>query len=266
MSEPTAVPAHDGTVQARPGVSPRRVLAWALVALVGYGLILFLFSDTLYLLAVPGAFGLVFSVIMGVVSVLHRSFDAVPYATGSVNAPEAVRYHYAATRKRYFVLAVIGGGLVAVPLVAGVPYLYPLVGVGGVGLLLATLMALAQVSLIRKCAQVLQAYGFEFRAPVNPIMVERRGTRRLRIGEGPGRSPKMAARAPILSEHWPPGIADGVWFAGDDPFGGVLIVPGSGAMMFLQPRNWRAHRNDRTHAGAERTAKAERAKLHRRRV
>ncbi|MEU6846160.1 hypothetical protein ABZ930_30220 [Streptomyces sp. NPDC046716] len=41
----------------------------------------------------------------------------------------------------------------------------------------------------------------------------------------------------VLRGGWPPDITNGAWFAGDEPFGGALIVPTCGDMLLLTPRD-----------------------------
>ncbi|GAA1850000.1 hypothetical protein [Actinomadura bangladeshensis] len=76
----------------------------------------------------------------------------------------------------------------------------------------------------------------------------------------------MSAREPLHSDRWPKEIARGVWFAGDDVFGGVLLVPDTAELMFMQAESWTVHEKARQQAGAERREKAERAGLARKSV
>jgi len=240
----------------------RRAPLWALVAIVSYGLTLSILSDTFFLLAMPGMLGLAIVVIMAVQAVQHRSFGAdAPYATDGTDCRGVVRYHYSTLLKRYAATGVSAAALGAVPLLADIAYLYPLLGVGILGIVIGTYTLLDQLMLVRKCSRILAVYDPGFRSPVYKLTRQSRGRRQLRMGDGALRSPKMSARAPVNYEDWPGGIADGVWFAGDDPFGGVLLVPGSGDLMCMQPLDWATARHDRARAGAERIAKAGRAGL-----
>ncbi|MGI5376270.1 hypothetical protein ACQEV2_18825 [Streptomyces sp. CA-251387] len=51
----------------------------------------------------------------------------------------------------------------------------------------------------------------------------------------------------------------GAWFAGDPAFGGVMIVPGSNDMLFVQPADRQKHEQERAQAGPERRTLAEQA-------
>jgi hypothetical protein len=243
----------------------RRGALVALVALICYGLTLSLLSDSWFLLAIPGFLGLVVLVVLAVHRALNTPLKAGPVATPAspVDGRGVVRSHYVVLLKRYAVLVVTAVAAVAVPLVIDIAYLYPMVGIGIATFKVGTYTVLGQLVLVRRCAKVLDVYGFEFRRPVHALFRQSRGRRRLRMGEGARRSPVMSARTPLNYEAWPAGIGDGVWFAGDDPFGGVLLVPGTGDLMCMQPQDWAACREDRAHAGAERIVRSQRAGLDR---
>jgi hypothetical protein len=49
------------------------------------------------------------------------------------------------------------------------------------------------------------------------------------------------------------------WFAGDAAFGGVMIVPASNAMLFVQPAAWEKYQQERAQAGPQRGELAEQA-------
>ncbi|MGW2697174.1 hypothetical protein [Streptomyces sp. NPDC001296] len=63
---------------------------------------------------------------------------------------------------------------------------------------------------------------------------------------------------------WPEGIENGVYVAGDLPFGGVGYVPSSGAFLLIQPEDWDAAAQDRKLAAPERITRAKEADLTRR--
>ncbi|OAH14333.1 hypothetical protein [Streptomyces jeddahensis] len=63
---------------------------------------------------------------------------------------------------------------------------------------------------------------------------------------------------------WPEGIENGVYVAGDLPFGAVGYVPSSGAFFLMQPEDWDATANDRKQASHDRVTRAQAADLARR--
>lgn len=68
----------------------------------------------------------------------------------------------------------------------------------------------------------------------------------------------MRAKDPLGRPGWPANIAAGVWFSGDDPFGGAAIVPGTGELLFMQPKEWVLLAEERKNAGVERISRAKR--------
>ncbi|URN06617.1 hypothetical protein LUW74_27105 [Actinomadura madurae] len=262
MPEPSVAP--DTTSSgARDGGGRDRLRRAALLAVgfaFSYGLVLTLLSDVFFWFAIPGLLGLVTVVIITLHLYLHRPFGhAVPYATDGTDREGPVRHHYAVLTRRYLLIVVAGATLAAVPLVLKAAVAYPLIGVGIVTLGQGTRFFLDQILWMRKCARVLKVYDFEFRSPVQKSNLRSRGRRSLTLGtEG---APRMAAREPLFSDRWPREIARGVWFAGDEPFGGAILVPDTGELMCMQPENWSVHEKARQQAGAERREKAARAGL-----
>ncbi|MEV0661232.1 hypothetical protein ACIBI3_09265 [Actinomadura luteofluorescens] len=271
MPEPSAAsggePATDGRQAADAG--PRSRLWWAAWLVPGYaisyGLVLPVLSDTFFWLAIPGMLGLACVVILALHVLLEGPFrGAVPYATDGTDRRGPVRYHYKVLIGRYLLLVAVGVPMVAVPLAVDVRYLYPFVGTGLVALLLGTRFWLPQIVYLRKCARVLKVYDFEFRSPVRKANLRGNGVRSLTLGDGG--SPRMSAREPLSSDRWPRGIEHGVWFAGDDPFGGVILVPGTGELMCMQPATWVAHDRERRQAVHRRREKARQAGLARKSI
>ncbi|OEU92190.1 hypothetical protein DB35_09230 [Streptomyces abyssalis] len=202
---------------------------------------------------------------LGVRYVLRRPArgGAAPYATDGSDHRGVVNHLYTALLKRYGVLVLICLALMAVPLITRATYLIPLMGVGLLGIVLATVCWFDQLRWVRQCARVLSVYGFEFRTPVYQLDLSRNGGRVLVLGYEGLESPDMFAREPMGHPCWPERIAEGVWFAGDEVFGGALLVPGTGELMCLQPLDWDAFDEWRAAADEERRAKAKRAGLDR---
>lgn len=225
---------------------------------VSYGLALAIFSDSLFILGIPGIIGLVTVTVMTAVGWMYKSVNRVPYATDGTDCRGALKHHRLVVARR-FVSLVLGAGLLgAVPLITQISYFFPLIVVGMMGLVVGTIVLVQQMSWLRHCSRALTVYDVEFRAPVEKLGRQGSGKRILRLSEGENASPKMSARQP-LGLDWPETIRDGVWFAGDDMFGGTLLVPGTGELLLVQPQEWAALRGQRGHVEVDRQQTAERA-------
>jgi hypothetical protein len=277
-SDPAAPPAPGpGSAPvppAAPAGTPERAVPlrpevlWALAAAASYALTLFVASDDLVFLAIPGLLGCVLLEILAVRYVLRRPSRGTPapYATDGTDRKGAVNFLYAALLKRYLVLVLSFLAIMALPLITRstwATYLIPLIGVGLFGVVLATIFWFDQLRWVRQCARVLNVYGFEFRTPVYGLDLWRNGRRFLVMGCDGLESPEMHAREPMGHPRWPDRIAEGAWFAGDEVFGGVLLVPGTGELMCMQPLDWDEFKPWRDEAGEERQARAKRAGLDR---
>ncbi|MET9516906.1 hypothetical protein [Streptomyces sp. NPDC002994] len=151
----------------------------------------------------------------------------------------------------------------------------PFTGVGIIGLLAVLFNLLpSAVVITRACRKALRQYAFdEFWPQVEKKSGKRskRGrptlTLRMKNTEG-GRSPLMQViEVPsrgVWRDPWPEGIENGVWVAGDLPFGAVAFVPSSGALLLMRPEKWDRLAPERKLAGADRNARAERAGIARR--
>ncbi|WP_433464223.1 hypothetical protein [Spirillospora sp. CA-128828] len=267
MTEPSIAPGRTGGDPRTGGERGplRRAALPAGSFVVSYGLALTLLSDTFFWFAIPGMLGLVTVTIITLQSHFYRSFRrAVPFATDGSNRRRPVRYHYSVLVLRYLLAVLVGATLVAVPLAVKVKFLYPFVGVGIVTVAFGTRLWLNQIFWMWKCGRVLKVYDFEFRSPVQKSNLRSAGRRSLTLGTDG--SPRMSAREPLCSSRWPKEIARGVWFAGDDPFGGVILVPDTGELMCVQPENWSVHEKARQQAGAERRERAAQAGLARKSI
>lgn len=243
----------------------RRVGLLGIAFVVSYGLVLTVLSDTFFWFAIPGMLGLATVVLLATQMMLYRPFGrGVPFATDGTDRRAPVKYHYRVLVLRFLLIAVPAIALVVLPLVLGARYLGPFIAVGLLALSLGLRFWLPQLGWLWKCARVLKVYEFEFRSPLQKSNLQGKGRRSLTLGNDG--SPRMSAREPLHSDRWPEDIADGVWFAGDDVFGGVLLVPGTGELMVMQPAIWLVHEKARQEAGAERREKAERAGLARKSV
>ncbi|MEU9053835.1 hypothetical protein AB0D37_26070 [Streptomyces sp. NPDC048384] len=151
----------------------------------------------------------------------------------------------------------------------------PMILVGIFGLL-ATLSTIPlAVLLTRTCRKTLAEYSFDTFCPQITKVDGAKATRgrpksmtlTLHTAEGQ-ESPLMrinpAPRRGPWRNAWPEGIENGVYVAGDLPFGAVGYVPSSGAFFFMQPDGWDATAQDRNSAAPERITRAKDASLARR--
>ncbi len=130
--------------------------------------------------------------------------------------------------------------------------------------LMAYRLPIALLSLARR-RKVLRHYPLEHR-PGMDIKAHRRTkfgavfTLRIKDHE-PGRSPLMEAVEGLGRQRRPEGFEDGVWIAGDLPFGGVVIAPDSGSFLLIRPEKWEKLASEREQAGPDRIARAKAAGL-----
>ncbi|MFE9394467.1 hypothetical protein [Streptomyces flavidovirens] len=75
----------------------------------------------------------------------------------------------------------------------------------------------------------------------------------MRINPAPRRGP--------WRNPWPEGIDNGLYIAGDPPFGAVGYVPSTGVFLFMQPADWDATAPDRRQADRSRITRAQQANL-----
>ena len=186
--------------------------------------------------------------------------------TGTQRVRAVIRRGYAVSLKRWATFAVPGVAVFAAVLWSQLSWLLPLAIVAFFTVVFTGHLCYARLSLLWQCSRVVRAYPEAvFRAPVEKIQVQR-GEKRyvLRLGGGPeGESPEQRAASFAGGLHWPEGIEDGVWFCGDDAFGGVAVVPGTGDLLFMQPRNWGSAERYRRAAGPLREDQARRAGIDR---
>ncbi|MGX1756138.1 hypothetical protein ACWIG5_04345 [Streptomyces lydicus] len=168
--------------------------------------------------------------------------------------------------KRLLIAAVLVATPVAADRLLGLdsPFVM-LLTAAGVGVFVLTVHRLIYGIRVTQCARVLRHYPLEFHPRV--IMKRERWTQYGDVFEvkvttrGQHGAPLMLAVNAAGRRRWPEGVEGGAWLAGDLPFGGVLVVPGSNAMLFLKPADWDKTARKREEAGPERTARAQRAKL-----
>ncbi|MGW5482125.1 hypothetical protein [Streptomyces sp. NPDC004008] len=119
-----------------------------------------------------------------------------------------------------------------------------------------------------QCRKVLSHYPLEFHTRVvkkSSLWTDYANVFEVKIStRGEHGAPLMKAINATGRRRWPKGTENGAWVAGDLAFGGVMVVPGSNAMLFLNPADWDKLASRRERAGAERIARAEQAGIHKR--
>ncbi|NEB00406.1 hypothetical protein [Streptomyces sp. SID13726] len=193
---------------------------------------------------------------------LESDTPPAPYATDGSDFRGAVRYYYGVVLKKFLKVFPVFLLLWIQLYVFQLDYLLPLGIIGIIGAAFTLLLLADRLNLVRKCSKVFRTYPLEFRSPVEKYSMESTHTLFLRFG-GQAGTPFTLRAKDALRGRWPVGIVEGVWFAGDEPFGGAFIVPGSGEMLFLQPKDWNEAEEYRKDAGSERIEKARQAGIKR---
>lgn len=194
-----------------------------------------------------------------------------------MNPPDAVemgrllKRNYSLLIRGMLLRLVVFGALCATPVLLSKtgtwdsPVLGLLSVAGVLGLVLMTYRFPFAFLSLRRCRGVLQEYPLEFR----PSMTKKSESRtkygtvftvRVQAHER-GRSPLMRAVDALERHRWPVGAEDGVWFAGDLPFGGVVVVPGSDTLLVVRPEDWDKFATEREQADPHRIEKANRTRL-----
>ncbi|MFC8515115.1 hypothetical protein [Streptomyces sp. NPDC057257] len=131
--------------------------------------------------------------------------------------------------------------------------------------LIYLVLRLRHGSRLKVCEKVLHTYPLEYRTRVskkNETEWKYLGdvhTVRLSV-RGQHGAPYLRAINASTVRRWPKGAEDGgAWFAGDLAFGGVMVVPGSNDMLFVQPADWEKYEQERDQADPQRKARAEQA-------
>lgn len=188
-----------------------------------------------------------------------------PYATDGADVKDALRHHYAIALKRFLKAFAIVTPMAASAFVTKIEYLLPLSIVGMPAVVGTVVVFYARTSLIWRCSRVFRTYPLEFRGTVEKGKLQKYARSRLplRFGKQADASTMMCAKYVLGGNGWPEGIENGVWFAGDDPFGGAAIVPGTGELLFMQPSEWVLSAKERESAGEVRIKQAKRAGINR---
>ena len=186
-----------------------------------------------------------------------------PQAAGAPDVAAVLRYAcYLAFRS----WAKFGPASLAVILLmpaAQLEWLLPLAIIAMFVLLITGIILVSRLLLLWQCYRVVRAYPVaEFRSPVEKVALHATEKRlMLRLGGG-AESPEQRAVNFSGGARWPRDIENGVWFYGDDAFGGVAVVAATLELLFMQPRNWGSAERFRRAAGPERERRARRAGIH----
>jgi hypothetical protein len=192
----------------------------------------------------------------------------VPYATDGTDFRDALKYHYGVALKRFAKFGLPCAAMFVQMYLWPMDYrgyLLPVAIVGLFGFVFTSVLFYARTSMTWRCSRVFRTYPLEFRGPVEKVKLEKyaRSRLHLRFDTQADESATMLAKSVLGGNGWPEGIANGVWFAGDDPFGGAAIVPGTGELLFMQPSEWALSAKERESAGEVRIKQAKRAGIKR---
>jgi hypothetical protein len=190
-----------------------------------------------------------------------------------IDLNKILKHNYVVLAKILLARLVVAAALICVPFVAeglGAPdsgWLFiPLVA--GVMVAILTVYRVRCGVRLVQCGRVLRHYPLEFRPTVRTKTSQwaEYGTVHTIKLPVPGEhgAPWMWAINAAGPRKWPTGTESGVCFAGDPPFGGVLVIPESNGLMFLNPENWEKTARRRDEAGPERFERARSAKIHKR--
>ncbi|GAA3180416.1 MULTISPECIES: hypothetical protein [Streptomyces] len=194
--------------------------------------------------------------------VLTKLRKPVPaaYSTDGTDFDGALKYHYTTATKRFLKTFPVFFLLWVQLFVFRNTYLLPVALIGFFGGLFVLLAFRERMALIRKCARVLRTYPLEFRTPVEKDGQYASHTLYLRLGGRWEDAPTLRAKEALSRSGWPD-LDAGVWFAGDEPFGGVALVPGTGELLFMQPKHWEDSAKERESAAPDRKHRAARARI-----
>lgn len=157
---------------------------------------------------------------------------------------QIVRANRLALARLMAVRLLIAGLLVAVPVVlsrvTGANSFFLALPIPvGVGVLIMTVWRAVYGIRVFQCEKVLRHYPLEFHPRVlmkRAKWTEYGDVHQIRVTtRGQHGAPLMLAINAAGRRRWPEEAEEGAWLAGDLLFGGVLVVPGSNAMLFLKP-------------------------------
>jgi len=180
-----------------------------------------------------------------------------------------LRHNYGLLARRLGVRIGIFGFLLILPLILmalGVPDSFwtsiP-VAPGVIGLGFTALNFKGHPFRLRKCRKVLDQYPLEpgtVTRSSNTTHTHNKTLFTLDVTQREGEEGRrMLAVEPQGLNRWPKGTEEGVWIAGDLPFGGVVVVPSSNALLLIRPENWDDAAPKRNAAAPDRIERAKNA-------
>ncbi|WP_030899681.1 MULTISPECIES: hypothetical protein [unclassified Streptomyces] len=187
--------------------------------------------------------------------VVVQEESRAPYATDGTDVQGALKHHRTMALKRFAKRAAVFGLMWSQIFVTRTDYLLPIALVGFFGILVSSFLVWSALSWIRRCSRLFRTYPAVFRGPVQRISLERNNGFVIRLGSGGSGSPTMSGRN-LSGKGWPASGDAGIWYAGDDLFGGAALVPVTGELLFMQPHDWPLTSEQRANAPADRIAKA----------
>ncbi|MFI1617246.1 hypothetical protein ACH4VT_09745 [Streptomyces lydicus] len=199
------------------------------------------------------------------------AYDArIPAPPEAPDAAQVLKANYRALVGLFALRLLITALLVAIPVTLSRAtgtnsFLLTLPLVPGMFLLVYTVYRFLYGLRVFQCARVLRTYPLEFHPRV--VKKRERWTRYGNVFEirvttrGQHGAPLMLAVNAAGRRRWPEGTDEGVWLAGDLPFGAVMVAPGGKEMFFLKPADWDKTARRRDEADPERLARAQQAKL-----
>ncbi|MEV6998650.1 hypothetical protein AB0N62_13295 [Streptomyces sp. NPDC093982] len=181
---------------------------------------------------------------------------------------QVLKHNRTLLRRHMAARLALAAGLFAVPFVAhwgGYDAALPAFGVpAGMFVLIFLSLRLGRGSRLKVCEKVLRTYPLEYRT-----RVAKKGSEWKYMGDvhtvrltvrGQHGAPSLRAVNASTVRRWPKRAEEGgAWFAGDAAFGGVMIVPESQDMLFVQPADWAKYEQERAQAGPQRRELAEQA-------
>ncbi|THA24204.1 hypothetical protein E4198_05125 [Streptomyces sp. RKND-216] len=235
---------------------------WGGLFVLCYALTLFVLTDGWFLLAMPGIIGMAVLGSFASTALLDARPPVTgpwPTDTGEPLAPVAELR--SALLKRYPVLLAVVAALVAAVVLVQSDYLIPLAPFAMMTLVFGSYTCLGRLVALRRCGRVLEAYPLVLQERVQVLNRASGGRGHiLRLGRGDEKSPKLLGRQVGRSQpNWTGNLSQGAWFAGDQLFGGVLLVPGSGGVVWAAPNDGPALLTERQAAAPERRDRAKRA-------
>jgi hypothetical protein len=181
-----------------------------------------------------------------------------PYDTDTADFRNSVKRHYGIVAKRFAKRFAVFLPLWLLVFITGSEYVLPVSILGFLGLLVSVIRFLGHLVWLRRCSKVFREYSLEYRSQFVKLGTGRGQVLTFRLAEEQSGAPVMSG-VNLFGSGWPAAIEDGFWFAGDELFGGVALLPGTGELLFMQPQEWILLREQRANANSERVMRAKRA-------